>query len=955
MTPDFYGFPIHFGVAWCDTPGAVARVRLSPAGAALIAIGLILGLQPDAVAAPSGTSAQSSSEVDRLVANAQSASASGNLNLALIELKNAVQLAPSNGDVRAQLGVTLLAVGQNEAAERELRQARADYGPSNVVTPALLRVMLRRNEAKQLLAEFPDPQLGSEDETTVDILNARAAALQILGQARDARSAMDRSLALRRDPANLVQSAGLAVQQSDLSLASRQTEEAIRLSPNYEEAWIFRVMLADETGGARQALAAAEQFVQQLPKSTAAKTMRIQALLELGADTRVRAEANALAKDAPTSPYVPYFRGVLLARSKDFNGAWAQMQNLPAAFVQSESRIAMTIASIAAANGKTETAGAILTTLIVTQPELRDARLQLAALRLGQSAPEDAIKVLSPPEFSNDSDVHALLAQAYLMERRFDQAIASFEIANRSSAVVAQQKAKTGGAEVGAADLQAMKANRENLQRDPRNVALAAVLISELARSSKWDEAIAITNELARQAPESPLPPLYGGQVLVARGDVDGAVAQFSKALALDPNFVPARYYRANALMARGDDEQAQKDLRLITSTNPQQMMAYLKLAEIAGKNDQDQEVSTQLAKAMSFAPKDPAPRLALANYLLVRGKYQDADAAVNGLLQLSPNNPDALGLRGQIQMSSGQTATAIKTFQVLAKLKPGEPGAWVLLARAFAANGDQNSAEDTAHRATELAPESVELRKELIDIEIAAGRTQSAIATARSFASNNHSPAADLLLATTLVRLNQAKEAESVLERSLTSQPDSRVVMRLSELAWNSGNISRAKSLLAAWVSNNPTDFEVRRAYAAVLTQSGNPALGRKEYEAILEQSPDDPVVLNNLGVMVETENPDRALSMVSRAAKIAPRSPEIADTLGWIKYQRRDPKAALPLLQRAHELDANNGPISFHLAVVLHALGRASEAKTLLRQTLTKNSSFDGADEARQALARW
>ena len=52
-----------------------------------------------------------SPEVSKLVRDAATALKGGNLNLALIELKNAVRLAPQSGSVRAQLGLALL---QNE-------------------------------------------------------------------------------------------------------------------------------------------------------------------------------------------------------------------------------------------------------------------------------------------------------------------------------------------------------------------------------------------------------------------------------------------------------------------------------------------------------------------------------------------------------------------------------------------------------------------------------------------------------------------------------------------------------------------------------------------------------------------------------------------------------------------------------------------------------------------------
>src|SRR5206468_10228114 len=104
--------------------------RATYAASALVSAAVALACV-DAAAAPA-TSVQSS-QVERLLADADSAEKSGNLNLALIQLKNAALLQPENGEVRARLGLALLRTGQAANAERELRQAWKDFGPPELV------------------------------------------------------------------------------------------------------------------------------------------------------------------------------------------------------------------------------------------------------------------------------------------------------------------------------------------------------------------------------------------------------------------------------------------------------------------------------------------------------------------------------------------------------------------------------------------------------------------------------------------------------------------------------------------------------------------------------------------------------------------------------------------------------------------------------------------------------
>ena len=72
-------------------------------------------------------------------------------------------------------------------------------------------------------------------------------------------------------------------------------------------------------------------------------------------------------------------------------------------------------------------------------------------------------------------------------------------------------------------------------------------------------------------------------------------------------------------------------------------------------------------------------------------------------------------------------------------------------------------------------------------------------------------------------------------------------------------------------------------------------------------------------------------------------------------MKLQRQDLQGALPLLQRAHDLDSQNPEIGYHLAVALDANGKRTEAKTLLVSLLQNNPKFEGVEDAKQLIARW
>ena len=900
-------------------------------------------------------STQLTPEVKKLLEDADAATKAGNINLASIQLKNAVRLAPKSGEARGRLGLLILQSGQVVAAERELRQAMNDKAPPELVVPALLRAMIQRKEMKELLTEFPEPPQASQDKTAPDILTARAVALQALARPDEARKSMDRSLALRRDAAGLVISAGLAQQQRNLPLAQSNTDEALKLSPNDEGALISTVVLARAGGDNKKALANADEFIKRLPKSVIAKILRIELLLDSREDVKAKQETDALLKQSPNLAYGHYFRGIMMARANDTKGGWRELQNLTPEFVQSEPQIAMMVAGIAVASGNADTGGAILTKLVADLPANREARLQLASIRLGQNAPQAAIDALAPLKASNDPIVHGVLAQAYLRQRKFNEAVASLEIANSlpNANTLLKRQLALSQLQVGEQN-KAIQGLQDLNKKDPGNQDVAGPLIAALISASKWDEAMSVADAMAKRDPKSALPAFYRGEIYVAQAKLAEAAAAFGSAIAIDPKFLPALYYRADVSVARGKPEDAKKDLQTILAQNPANTQASMKLVQIALDNGQDQEAAGLLDKAVKANPADPTPRIALANYQFTHGKQQDALATVNALLLVSKNNPEALALQGQIQFLNGQTAEAVKTFRALATTN-ASPATYDLLAKALAATKNMQAAEEAAKRAVDLGPDSSQVRMDLINIQIANNKSEAALLTAQAYASAYPGAQADLLLADTYTALKRPKDAEAVLDKSLASKPDSRVALRVTQLALSSGDSKKGISTLANWVAKHPEDFNMQREYAAAMMGTGDLAGARREYERLVKLHPEDPIILNNLGYLIQKDDPNRALSLVTLAERVSPRSPQIADTLGWIKYQRKDHQGALPLLQRAHSRDANSPAIAYHLALALDATGKRAEAKSLLQATLTKNPKFEGSDDAKQVLARW
>ncbi|HEY4264639.1 MAG TPA: XrtA/PEP-CTERM system TPR-repeat protein PrsT [Micropepsaceae bacterium] len=923
--------------------------------------GIYGGNSPAEAAVPiPNTEAASPMSLDtkKLLDDAQSAQSRGELGLAIIQLKNAVRLTPRNGEVRARLGMALLKSGDTRTAERELRQARKDNAPEDLVVPAILDAMIVRGEARELLEEFADPSLQTQSKIAADILRARALALQIVGRSADANAAMARSLSLRRDTRGLIAKAKLAMQQRDFALARTAIDEAAKLSPSNEEVLLSQIALLFQSGDAKKTLAAADDFIRRTPNSTIGRVMRIEALLALKQDKTASDDVDTLEMAVPESSFIPYYRGLIFARAGDYKDAWHLVETLHPEFILAQPAMAMLVAEIAIASGNIESGGAILATLVSRRPELTAARVRLAGVQLQLKSPTAALKTLEPIKTNADPEIQALFGQASLQLGRFSDAIGSLEKAIDASSAKNTDALQLDLAEsaFGYGDIdRAIRALEQIKAHGPTDWQTAIPLIASLVQAGKYQEAVEVVDGIAKSAGRTPLVPFYRARVLAAASDLAGASAAFGEALAIDPKFVPALYFRAHVLVARGNPEAGKKDLRQVLALDPRNVPAYIALAQISLHEGEESQSVGLLNSAIRVAPNDPTPRLTLATYQTSQGKYQDARATVNALLKIAPNDPATLMQLGQIQFLSGDTGKAIETFRSLAATYTTAAGTYVVLAKVLHATKDRLAAIDAAKRAVELDPFSPKIRGLLVEYLIAGDRPDEAIANAREYVSSHPGTDADLLLAAALIGVKRQEEASAYLTTRLAAKPDRLLALRLSQLAMDMGNRKKALDILAEWLRKSPGDYDVGRQYGASLLQIGDVPAARKEFETLLMRRPEDPVVLNDLGWILRDDDPARALSLVTLAVKIVPDSTQILDTLAWIKFQRRDLQGALLLLRRAHSLDTGDGEVGFHFAVALDATGRRAEAKTLLQSVVEKNLEFTDKDNAKKLLARW
>lgn len=891
------------------------------------------------------------SEFAKLMDQAREALAQNQPRVAVIFLKNAVAAAPTDSEAHFQLGVALLKTGDTVSAERELRSAR-QYGASDErVLSVLFTVMLARSEDRQLLAQFPAPAEGDTSALASETLRARAVALSQTGDKKGAVTSLDRALSFDRSPGNLLARMQLARSMDDTDLALKLIDEALSKSPKDVLALVTKVDLLLQTKQNDQALAAANTLVQYYPESAEALMTRAGVYLQLNQHDKALADIDASLKSVPGMPLGIYYKALALEQGQDVKQAWDLAQTLPPAFVNSRAAIGSAVSQMAINAGHLEIGTSILSAAVQNFPKNADARVRLATRYLQLKDPDHALQTLEPLADSSDPRTMVLLAQAYDMQHQYAKSIEYLEkaSANGGGESLKRQIAFTN-LEAGNLDAAIDELTKLNVAA-PDDAQSAGPLIEALLRKNDYAKALDVATKLASAAPTNPYGPFFQGEILVQSHDLDGGISALSQAIARDKKFVPAMYERAVVLAARGDLEAADTDLRSILSGDPNNMMAQIKIAQVAIQAGQKDKAAAVLEQAVAAHPKEVLPTLVLSGFEVQQGHPDKAAAAIASFLNKVPGNASALAMQGQIQLAAGKADQAVATFHQLARDYPKSPQIQLLLATALAKSGQVKDATSAFQQTVQLAPSMQAAHTGLIALALANKDNAAALSAAQAYAIQRPGPTSADTLARTYVALNRVEDAVNVLTQSQAKYPDSATLIALTTLLRQQGGTKQADAMFTDWIAKHPDDVTVRIAYAQMAV---SPAVAEAQYRAVLKSQPYNPTALNNLSWLLE-KDPKTALPYAEQAAKIAPNSADILDTLGWTKWQLNDKTEALELLERAHTTDSKNGEISFHLVVALEGAGRHADAKKMLEELLASTQDFKDKDAAKGLQAKW
>jgi tetratricopeptide (TPR) repeat protein len=145
----------------------------------------------------------------------------------------------------------------------------------------------------------------------------------------------------------------------------------------------------------------------------------------------------------------------------------------------------------------------------------------------------------------------------------------------------------------------------------------------------------------------------------------------FARALALDPNYIPARMSLADSLADEGKNAEAAIEYRKVLKLDPGDEDAHCNLACALAAQGQTAEASAELQQALRLSPSDASAHCNLGNLLIDQGKLDAGAAEYRAALRFQPGSPEIHSNLGAVLALQGRRQQAIDEFKEALRLAP--------------------------------------------------------------------------------------------------------------------------------------------------------------------------------------------------------------------------------------------------------------------------------------------
>ncbi|MBN7820397.1 XrtA/PEP-CTERM system TPR-repeat protein PrsT [Bowmanella yangjiangensis] len=875
------------------------------------------------------------------ITSAQTLLLDGDEDAAVIELKNAVVLAPQSADVRLMLGSIYLSQSEYGAAEKELTRASELGANADQVIPLLTKLYYYQNDFGQAQWVLEEAEIESPDALSKAHLYAFLAKIY----------SSDDQLEQLKVPEQLIGDDRF-IASGYLALAKRDfaaVQESISSFTETSSEPIEKDWLRGRTASAQQhyseAVEALTKVVEQQPKLYMAKFQLADALTQTGQFDAAEKHIDDLLKVSKENAYANLLKANVRFLQKDYAEALPPAEkavqngmDIPAANV---------IAGISAFQlQRLEIAYRYLQRAAQSMPNDSQIHKVLAQTQLLLGYTNEAKNTLNAlDDITNSADLFADTGMRLALQGDIEAAKSFLKKANEVDADNALNLLREGLLKIATADESGI-ANLEAAIRQDESLKQGWVsLAREYLQKNETQKALALADEWAKTDAANGL--TLKSVILTHLNKPEEAKQALMDVLKVEPEHLGANQLLLNAEIAENDYPSAIAQAKNILTFLPDNFRTLMTLIRIGALSGQAGDIEKLLQAHMAKNPSLSSPLLALANFYRANEQPEKAIS----LLNEKKDSLDGRGWKylGDSLMQMEDVVAARAAYKSWREKFPQEEDAWLRGIGAAEVQNDISGARELVSTALVQFPASRTLKLLRVNFDIKAGEIDRARRELELLRSNWGPVPYLVLLECQVMQMDGKNQQAATCYRGYYNQyPSLQSALLLANSLHLNGKGEEATTVFDGELEKLTGKQKVKATNAAAEFFSAN-ALPRQaiKYYSLLDKAlPNNAVVLNNLAWnQLQAAELDSALQSAKAAEKVAPESASVKDTLGWIYFKRGELNLAESSLRDSlGKRDSNN--VKLHLAEVLIAQGQKQEAKTLLE-------SIDAQEYAEQVAS--
>jgi tetratricopeptide (TPR) repeat protein len=522
---------------------------------------------------------------------------------------------------------------------------------------------------------------------------------------------------------------------------------------------------------------------------------------------------------------------------------------------------------------------------------------------------------------------------------------------------------------------------------EPNKPESQVVLADFYAATNRVDDAVRIYNEILSRAPDYVQGRYRLSEILLTKGDTQGASTQIEEALKKDPHDRQALILRAR-IRAQGGQADGLKsaiaDLNDVLKQEPNSRSALYFLAQYNFSLNLMDQARTFGAELEKNYPDYLPAKLMQVQLSLASGDQKSATTQATELLarldKAAPDRDNSSQLlaeirektylaRGAAQLQLRNIAEARKDFEAARNTNPNDPVVYNSLALVSLAENKPADAVNFFETALKVDGTNFDALNGLLtlyartkELDKAHARIDQALASFPNNASLHY------LKAQAFGFQHNGQSAETELKKAL--ELDSNYLPAYSALGAlyvNSKQEDRAITEYQKIIALRPENAMPYTLIGILQDQRGNHDAAIENYRKALEKDPNSAIAANNLAWVYAVTGKGNLDEAVKLAQAVVQKNPNIAgfiDTLGWVYYKKNLHTAAVEQLRKAVSINeseaqkANVPPTAsyhYHLGMALKGKGDLAESRRELEAAirLADKSPFADLEEAKKALA--